>query len=34
MFVLASRAWETLIGCVLGLTIALFLVPLRAPRCR
>jgi hypothetical protein len=34
MFVLASRAWETLIGCVLGLTIALFLVPLRAPRSR
>jgi hypothetical protein len=32
IFVLASRAWETLIGGVLGLTFALFLVPLRAPR--
>jgi Fusaric acid resistance protein-like len=30
--VLASRAWETLLGCLLGLTFALFLVPLRAPR--
>jgi uncharacterized membrane protein YccC len=34
IFVLASRAWETLIGCALGLTFALFLVPLRAPRSR
>lgn len=32
IFVLASRAWETLIGGVLGLTLALFLVPLRASR--
>jgi hypothetical protein len=32
IFILASRAWETLIGGALGLTIALFLVPLRAPR--
>ena len=34
IFVLASRAWETLIGGVLGLTLALFLVPLHAPRSR
>jgi uncharacterized membrane protein YccC len=34
MLVLTSRAWETLIGCVLGLAIALFLVPLRAPGSR
>jgi hypothetical protein len=32
IFILASRAWETLIGGALGLTIALFLVPLHAPR--
>jgi hypothetical protein len=34
IFVLASRAWETLIGGVLGLTFALLLVPLRTPRSR
>jgi uncharacterized membrane protein YccC len=32
VLILASRAWETLIGGGLGLTIALFLVPLRMPR--
>jgi hypothetical protein len=32
IFILASRAWETLIGGALGLTIALVLVPLHAPR--
>jgi hypothetical protein len=32
ILILASRAWETLIGGALGLTIALFLVPLRKPR--
>jgi uncharacterized membrane protein YccC len=32
IFILASRAWETLIGGALGLTIALLLVPLRTSR--
>jgi hypothetical protein len=32
ILVLASRAWETLVGGALGLTVALFLVPLRTPR--
>jgi hypothetical protein len=32
IFILASRAWETLLGGVLGLTLALFVVPLRVPR--
>jgi hypothetical protein len=31
-FILASRAWETVLGGLLGLTFALFLVPLRARR--
>jgi hypothetical protein len=31
IFVLASRAWETLLGGVLGLGIALVVVPLRTP---
>jgi len=31
IFILASRGWETLIGGVLGLAIALFVVPLQQP---
>jgi hypothetical protein len=31
LFVLVSRLWETLIGGVLGLSIALFFVPIRKP---
>ena len=34
IFVLASRAWETLLGGLLGLTFALLLVPLREPGSR
>jgi uncharacterized membrane protein YccC len=30
-FVLASRAWETLIGGALGLVTALVILPLRTP---
>lgn len=34
VFVLASRAWETLLGGMLGLGIALFVIPLEAPGTR